>query len=270
MNAIVRPCDFLPELSQGFGWRPETVVAMTWIYFDESGEHGPDGRLRRLTLGCGIAIIDSWQALTHEWNAVLANAGISQFHMADFEARRKPFNEWGDEKRREVLSSLLDIASRHVPAFCGYSGNAADLSGKDAFRKAYGENLIKALKETVLQIDDFHLGNINLFFARHKNISAEMIGRHIDFFNYWAGGRIRAAGFGSPSELAALQVADLAAYEFSRTARQVRPENERYPLLTLAKRAKAFVLYHSTEFDSNVSVWGRDLPPPRERRGRRA
>ena len=69
------------------------------------------------TLGCGISTFSAWQELTKEWNAVLVDAGIGMFHMADFEARAKPFDAWSEEKRRRVLNGLLDIVSRHILRF---------------------------------------------------------------------------------------------------------------------------------------------------------
>lgn len=95
----------------GLGWRAGSVVAMTWIYFDESGEHSlEDGRLRRLTLGCGVSTLEGWNNLEKEWRAVIEDAGVVAFHMADFESRARPFDTWDDTKRKYVLNSLLDIA----------------------------------------------------------------------------------------------------------------------------------------------------------------
>lgn len=251
---------FIAELGLGLGWRADTVVAMTWIYFDESGEHSPSGMLRRLTLGCGISTFSAWQELTKEWNAVLVDAGIGMFHMADFEARAKPFDAWSEEKRRRVLNGLLDIISRHIPAFCGYSDSAANLPRVGNFRSAYQANVNKAFKETILKLEEFSPEPITIVFARHKNIKAEFLGHLFDFFSYWAGDKIKFGGFGDPIDLPPLQVADLVAYEFSRSSREKRPEKERYPLLKLAERAKFFSLYHSSHLGLDTHVWGRELP----------
>jgi hypothetical protein len=260
VNAPIRHTDFLTEFGLGSGWRSALAIGMTWLYFDESGEHAANGTLRRLTLGCGIAPFDAWQKLTPEWNDVLRLAGVTSFHMSDFEARKPPYDNWSNQKRRDVLNDLLEIAGNHIPMFCGYSGSHRDIVGKRQFQRAYRANLIKSLKETVLLLRRLDKGPVNLYFAKHKDISAAMIGWAIDFFNYWGEDRIRGAGFGNPDDVAALQVADLAAYEFSRTARAKRPDKERYPLLTLAARAKSFILYQAEEFDSEISVWGHAVP----------
>src|SRR5208283_456685 len=99
---------------------------MVWIYFDESGEHDRDGTLRRLTLGCGIAPFEAWQQLSREWRTVLNSYCVPMFHMADFEARIKPFDGWSKNRRENLLNELLDITSRHVHIFCGYHDSPGD------------------------------------------------------------------------------------------------------------------------------------------------
>src|SRR5260370_40027699 len=134
--------------------------------------------------------------------------------MTDFEARREPYKNWSNEKRRDPLNQLLDIASRYVPEFIGFSDNARDLSGKQAFRDAYESNLVKAMKEAVKNLGAPDSEPITMVFARHEEIKAEWIGRYFDHFKYWAGDRLQMGGFGDPAPVCPLQVADISAYEF--------------------------------------------------------
>jgi hypothetical protein len=231
---------------------------MIWVYFDESGEHDEGGTLRRLTLGCGIAPFDAWQQLSREWRTVLNSYCISMFHMADFEARVKPFDGWSKARREGLVNELLDITSRHVPIFCGYHDRPGDIISGAQLRATYQRNIIKAFKETVLLLDRFSGQDITIVFARHKNISMEMIGRIFDFFDHWSTGRIKFGGFAEPLEVEPLQVADIVAYECSRSARKIRPEQERYPLRRLAERAEVFTLYDSSRFQGQA-VWGRQF-----------
>ena len=151
--------------------------------------------------------------------------------MVDFEARRGPFADWDNERRKHVLTRLLGITGRHVSLFWGFSDFPADIRGVAGFRNAYQANLIKTLKELVFQVNEIGEPPIKLVFSKHKNISAEWIGRYFDFFSYWLGDKVEFAGFGDPDKLPPLQVADVIAYEFSRTAREHRPIKESYPLL---------------------------------------
>lgn len=257
MSESDRP--FIEELGIGLGWRGATLIGMTWIYFDESGEHGNGGVLRRLTLGCGIAPLDSWQALSREWNDLLRDEKVPMWHMSDFEARRGPFSDWSDERRKNALNRLLGIAGRNVSLFWGFSDSHSDIIGKGGYRRAYEANVIKALKELNNQLEGLGATPIRVVFAKHKDVSAEWLGRYFDFFSYWFKDKVQFAGFGDPTELPPLQLADLVAYEFSRTARENRPITERYPLLKLAKAANAFTLFHATKL-TDRSVWGHPLP----------
>jgi hypothetical protein len=232
-------------------WRGK-VVAVLWAYMDESGEHDPDtGLLTRLTVGCAIAANDSWEALEPRWNEVLADAGIAEtgFHMTDFEARQGPYEYWDEPKRRDVLGRLLTIASEHVPVFLGCNGLPQNLGpGRAPLRRAYLGNLLKLLTEFDREQSDLLRGEpVTVVLARHNDISPVALAEFFEkFVQRIARHRIVFGGIGNPQELPPLQVADIAAFEFSRTSRQVRREAERYPLLTLAEKAQTFRLMDST------------------------
>jgi hypothetical protein len=239
---------------------------MTWVYFDESGEHDrTSGRLTRLTLGCGIASFDQWKSIDGPWRRVLEDAGVSMFHMADFEARKPPYDLWDDAKRKDVLNKLLNLMCESIPVYWGVSDFSEEIPTTSKFRKAYQSNVIKLFLELVRKREELS-GDITCVFARHKNISAQFVGRFFDFFEHWLPNRLKFGGFGEPSAFPQLQVADIIAYEFSRTARKDRPEEERYPLRRLAKSAHEVTLYHSSRFGLDHYEWGqsqlrRDFEP---------
>ena len=139
------------------------------------------------------------------------------------------------------------MASQYVPTFLGYNDLPRDLPSVKDLRGVYRSNLIKFL-ETVERERDYVFKNedVTVVFAVHKNISAESIGRAFDRLQPTLGPKVHLGGFASPEQLPPLQVADLIAYEFSRTSREARPEQERYPLRYLASRAQHFTLYNAT------------------------
>lgn len=242
------------ELGLGLHWRGK-AIAVLWAYFDESGAHGAGGILRRLTLGCAVAPFENWQALEPLWNDVLADAELPNgFHMADFEARVPPY-DWDEPKRRDVLGRFLALASQYVPTFLGYNDLPRDLPSVKDLRGVYRSNLIKFL-ETVERERDYVFKNedVTVVFAVHKNISAESIGRAFDRLQPTLGPKVHLGGFASPEQLPPLQVADLIAYEFSRTSREARPEQERYPLRYLASRAQHFTLYNGLMYQTQHGV----------------
>jgi hypothetical protein len=230
---------------------------MTWIYFDESGEHKA-GKLQRLTLGCAIASCDQWNALEGPWRKIIADAGIDFFHMVDFEARQPPYDGWSDDKRRKVLNDLLELMRVNIPRYWGVSDFADEINSVRQFRAAYQKNVIKLFMEMVADPGSFPEGPINVVFAKHKNISNQFIGRFFDLFDYWLPSRLKFGGFGEPVSLPQLQAADIVAYEFSRTARKERPDRERYPLVRLAEKAREFTLYHASRFGLEHYEWGAD------------
>ena len=79
---------YFAELAAGMMWSADARLVMLhglWGYFDESGEHAKDSALRRLTMGGGIPTWEAWDALTDDWNIVLARFAVAAFHMADFD-----------------------------------------------------------------------------------------------------------------------------------------------------------------------------------------
>ena len=229
----------MTELGRGLGWHAETVLAMLWMYLDESGSHNSkSGYLEHLVLGGGIADFPAWEALSLDWAATLEAFEIPMFHMADFEARVAPFEGWCNIKRRALLSGLLDITVKHIPFFFG----VVDKSDKPGFRPRYEANLAKTIKEMWLGARNMR-EPITVVFAAHEKIRAELMGRAFDFWN--RDGDLRFGGFADPVHICPLQVADIVAYELCRAARPVKLKRRRYPLERLMKR-HCFLLHAET------------------------
>ena len=71
------------------------------------------------------------------------------FHMADFEARRPPYDDWSDAKRRAVLNAFLDLMRQNIPRYWGVSDFADDIKNAGQFRVAYEKNVIQAFMQIV-------------------------------------------------------------------------------------------------------------------------
>jgi hypothetical protein len=202
---------------------------MLWFYGDESGEHNAAGSLVRLTLAGGIATCEDWKRLTADWKCHLgrfAHYGISWFHMTDFEAHRPPFDKLTDVDRFDLLQGLLDITLRHVPLFFG----TTDEPSFDKIWLRYGCHVLKTQRE--LTIAARRAGEkITMVLAKNHDVKA---GRLRQFVDGWIDREVfEFGGFECPQSVCPLQVADIVAYEFSRTMRQQKPGRERYPLSRL-------------------------------------
>jgi hypothetical protein len=83
-------------------------------YFDESYTHAPAPRV--YTLGGYISTDSQWKKFQREWGEALKDAGVPFFHMAKFEARKKEYEGWSNEKRIQVLRRLHSIIKKRVLA----------------------------------------------------------------------------------------------------------------------------------------------------------
>lgn len=75
-------------------------------YFDESGNHDSS---RTFCIGGYVADSRDWLEFTRAWRSALREAGVSCFHMADFENRRGEFQGWDNSKRISFLKELIAI-----------------------------------------------------------------------------------------------------------------------------------------------------------------
>ena len=85
------------------------------VYLDESGHsHSTD---TVVVAGLG-GFIDQWIDFDREWTESLDNAGVSAFHMTDFENRQGEFQGWDERtQKRPLLSVLMDsILKRELVA----------------------------------------------------------------------------------------------------------------------------------------------------------
>lgn len=80
-------------------------------YFDASG-HPDQGSL--LVVGGFISFENRWQAFEPRWNKVLAEAGITCFHMSEFINRKGEFIGWKQRKRERFLGALAQIVVETV------------------------------------------------------------------------------------------------------------------------------------------------------------
>jgi hypothetical protein len=92
-------------------------MVMLTGYFDESYTHAPAPLV--YTLGGYISTDKQWAKFQREWSEVLKDAGVPFFHMAKFEARKKEYEGWSNEKRIQILRRLHSIIKKRV--FAGFA-----------------------------------------------------------------------------------------------------------------------------------------------------
>jgi hypothetical protein len=123
---------------------------------------------------------------------------------------------------------VLSAIETHAEELIGFS--AEPDPGRKAFVDSYDQALAKACKEHWIDANRRD-ARARLVFAKHKEISAERIGRYVDFWN--DGGERLSFAVCDPTEILPLQAADVIAYEMSRWGREVGPDQERYLLIPI-------------------------------------
>lgn len=216
---------------------------MVWVYYDESGEYDPDGKLVNMSMGGCIATLDHWQQFDTRWNTALAAEGLAEFHMTDFEAWRGPFDfklpdgSRDKEKHNRVLNSLLDLMVGHVEHFAGFAaGNLISSDTSRAHELALEDCVLAAVTHAVHDLWFRYEKPINLIFGKQRHFSYAKIMKYVELYDWGEGrGRLGHVGVDEPSKLPQLQAADILAFEMSKIQRD-RPE--RYPFVRLRDACK--------------------------------
>jgi hypothetical protein len=213
---------------------------MLWVFLDESGEHAlqaEGGGLKKLTVGGCIASFEAWESLSVDWSDAIAKMGIPMFHMADFEARRKPFEDWTDIQRKARLNTFLGIIGASIRDCWGFTNLARPGDTTESIYQRWAHDVL------------FELGiydeQFAIVFAFHPEY-----GRHNWLLNFLVkqglGTAIRSCTIAHPLDTCPLQAADLVAYEIRcRERLDFRPK--RYPFRKLEELGCVFRLSGAAE-----------------------
>ena len=218
-----------------------------WGYYDESGEHGPDGHPLNMTIGGCFSSLDRWQLFDAEWKEALGAEGLDYFHMTDFEAWAPPFDfkladgSRDKEKHNRLLNSLLGIMLDRIDGFYGFGAVSMFEPNSPrilSHRRLMTDCMLGAIKNAVMDIADFYQEPLNLVFGKSTHFPETEMDKLIEFYDYGeAKGRIETCSTGEPKKIRPLQAADIFAYEMARAQRKGRPE--RYPFQTLVDGVKS-------------------------------
>jgi hypothetical protein len=198
---------------------------MLWAFFDESGQHGPDGRLLKLTVGGCIARFEEWECMSLAWSMALDKMAIPMFHMKDFEARRRCFDKWTHQQRTDRLNILLDIIASFKPACWGFTNLARE---NDNTASIYERCVHDLLVEFGMYDEEFSVvAAEHPEYRRHSQL-------HQLLLKYGMSTQIKSIKRANPIDTCPLQAADVIAYEISHGERlDGRPM--RYPLKRLGE-----------------------------------
>jgi hypothetical protein len=107
-------CNFVFDLSEIFdgifpaNYRKQLIV-MLRAYFDGSKTFSRSSPFPCLAVAGFVGDKKRWSRFQKKWRDVRKTSGIDFFHMADYEARRPPYDSWSERKRKAVLDRLISL-----------------------------------------------------------------------------------------------------------------------------------------------------------------
>ena len=234
----------LNDMGQALAWSGSDLIAMVWVYYDESGEYGPTGNLLNMSIGACVSPLDHWKPFGAAWKAALAAEGVAYFHMTDFEAWRPPFDfklpdgSRDKGKHNRLLNSLLDLMVGHAEHLAGFAeGNLISQDASRAHKLALEGCVLAAVTHVVHDLWNYYQRPINLVFGKQNHFSYADVMKYIELYDWGEGrGRIGTVSVAEPQDVPELQAADILAYEMAKIQRD-RPT--RYPFNRLLAGAKA-------------------------------
>jgi hypothetical protein len=190
LRKIEAPEDGFVELASALYWKPEEVVAVIRAYFDESGDHGPNGTLTRLTIGGLIAPRQAWEVFDREWAEALEDTDIRQFHARNASG--------------SVIERFARIITSRIGVCLAFTQHATDGAAR-TYEVGFIDCVLQAANLSV------GAGPISVIFARHSEFKEVRGSRFFDLINF-GDARLTTVAFGDPREVLPLQAADLVAH----------------------------------------------------------
>ena len=85
-------------------------------YIDESGTH-----LTAAHLAVALALVPEPRVneFAVEWHNLLSKRGVREFHMTDFNAGKREFNNWSKQQSHEFSLEVIDVVKRYVVFWFG-------------------------------------------------------------------------------------------------------------------------------------------------------
>jgi hypothetical protein len=194
---------------------------MLAAYFDESGIHSG---CPALTVAGWLSTELQWKKFQKEWDDALQDAGLTYFHMTDYENRQGSYKHWTNPKREAVLKTLHKIIRKR--AIIPVSASVPIQLYKD-IRQNYAKPnspYIFCVHQCLLQLEVWARENrdnrnVKYVFERGSGFGNDLSGlfQHL-MKDPIKKHRFRLASwqFGDKRMLTPLQAADLLAYESNK------------------------------------------------------
>ena len=124
----------LAELAVSLGLRGEDRAGMLAAYVDESGTHAGSPSV---VLAVCVSPVDQWIRFEREWAELLAEHGLSFFHMTDCKNGRGEYIGWDQERKRRAIRRAMSIVGLRTHLRLALGVNLADFEEHTRF----GDNI---------------------------------------------------------------------------------------------------------------------------------
>lgn len=159
-----------------FGWRPRSITVMLYGFVDESGDEGPDNKLKSLTLGGFYAHWEDVQKLCEDWRAALDVESLASFHMREIASDEHNYDAWPPE-RQARLDRFIDIVCAQAHSFFMY--NFPTVKASAPFVDVY-ETALSRLTNMARSAAAREGERYRFVFAQAQGIKGELIGKYFD------------------------------------------------------------------------------------------
>jgi len=203
-------------------------------YFDESGKKDKTA----MSIAGGIAPLENWISLELEWQQLLHDERLEQFHMTDFESNWGEFKGWGKERHELVLNRILCIMNKYILCYIGACDAEIQYNSSLQERSIdpYWGCLNNCASAADFEVQERFEENdtVQLVFAEHETTGK--IATWYQHFKKEFGEDypcVQGISFDSPSRIPSLQAADVIAYElYKLKTAQIENSNRptRYPM----------------------------------------
>ncbi len=253
-------------------------------YFDESGTHAGS---KATAIAGFVGEADAFDEIEARWLSACHSEGIESFHYSHMMHRRRPFEDFDEDRRKRILGKLSSILSEAAPrikvvgsAYVGVWDRAPVTELEERYPSAYSfcfETLMEMLHSHAMT--EFGGECIVPIFAYQGEYESRV--REMDSVFHETGSwpYMGPVGFDEPSRRPALQMADMVLYEtYQYLSRGSREEWKNWPYLSriwgddaVYKSAVQFLIAHNAAsvrkaYERGPIAWGvrHERPSPEE------
>jgi len=225
-------------------------------YMDDSGKLDVPGETICCLAGC-VSSEDAFVLAQSEWSAVLQKYNVPYLHMRECAHFAGPYKEWKSDltKRDDFLCQLMDIMEEHLMAVVGSTVPVQDfINLPESYRSQLIDPYFMCFQQSLLGASVIAWTDreqIELIVSDQAGVKGKATKLLQCIRETWhTGNAIKSLKWESHQGIAALQMADLIAYELRRFASDLIKKESTYmriPMKRLFQMQNFFTFFSENE-----------------------